>query len=152
MIGLGTQYQYLKRHRTTREEAKKEVKENEGDPEIKGKRRDKSRAIAQNRMMQDVPNADVILVNPTHYAVALRWDRTQNQAPICVAKGTDELATKIREIAVLSGVPLRHDPPTARAVWSSVEVGEEIKREHYSAIAAAFYFADKMRSKSKNKL
>ncbi|MEL7490440.1 MAG: flagellar type III secretion system protein FlhB [Pseudomonadota bacterium] len=143
-----TQHQYVKRHRTTREEAKKENKETEGDPEIKGKRRDKSRTIAQNRMMQDVPNADVVLVNPTHFAVALSWERNKDQAPICVAKGTDELAMKIREIAVLSGVPLRHDPPTARAVWSSVEVGEEIKREHYSAIAAAFHFADKVRKQS----
>ena len=140
---------YAKRMRMTLEELKKETKENEGNPEMKQSRRERAQAIAQNKMLQDVPDADVVIVNPTHYAVALKWERNKLGAPICVAKGVDLIAARIREIAATEGVPIRSDPPTARAIHGSVEVGEEIKREHYAAVAAAIHFADAIRAKAR---
>lgn len=134
----------------TLEELKKEMKEQEGDPIMKQSRRERGQAIARNRMMKEVPNADVVIVNPTHYAVALKWDRKGGGAPICIAKGTDEIALKIREVATMSGVPIRSDPPTARAIHASVEIGDEVLREHYAAVAAAIHFADAMRKKARS--
>ena len=87
--------------------------------------------------MQTLATANVVVVNPTHYAVALRWERTKGKAPVCVAKGVDEIALRIRERAVEHGVPIHSDPPTARAVFATVEIGQEIRIEHYRAIAAA---------------
>lgn len=144
-----TQFQYRKRLRMTYEELKKESKENEGDPALKQDRRKRAQAIATNKMMRDVPKADVVLVNPTHYAVALSWERGKLGAPICVAKGVDEIAAKIREIASSSGVPIKRDPPTARAIHATVEIGDEIKREQYAAVAAALHFADAIRAKAR---
>jgi len=106
-------------------------------------------SIATNKMMHDVPKADVVIVNPTHYAVALQWDRAGGAAPICVAKGVDELAGRIREIAAIAGVPIKSDPPSARAIYASIEVGDEVKREHFAAVAAAIHFADAIREKAK---
>ena len=103
-------------------------------------------AIATNRMLLDVPKADVVIVNPTHVAVALKWTRAKGSAPACVAKGEGELALKIREIAGTAGVPLHEDPPTARALLATVEIGREIRPEHYRAVAAAIRFSDKMRT------
>ena len=140
-----THYRHRKKLRMTREEGKKENKENEGDPALKQKRQEKGRKIAENRMMMDVPKADIVLVNPTHYAVALLWDRDSGKAPVCVAKGTDEIAAQIRKTAALANVPIRSDPPTTRAIWATVEIGEEIKRDQYKAVAAAIHFADRMR-------
>jgi flagellar biosynthetic protein FlhB len=145
-----SRHQHTKKLKMSLEELKKESKEQEGDPTMKQSRRERGQAIARNQMMKDVPDADVILVNPTHYAVALKWDRKGGAAPVCVAKGTDEIATKIREVATMAGVPIRSDPPTARAIHASVEIGEEIKREQYAAVAAAIHFADTMRKKAKS--
>jgi len=117
---------------------------------MKQSRRERGQEIARNRMMMDVPDADVVIVNPTHYAVALKWDRKTGGAPVCVAKGTDEIALKIREVATMSGVPIRSDPPTARAVHATVEIGDEILHEHYAAVAAAIHFADAMRKKARS--
>lgn len=102
-------------------------------------------------MMHDIPNADVIIVNPTHYAVALKWEREPGKAPVCVAKGVDAMAAKIREIAAEEGVPIQSDPPTARSIYSLVEIGMEINVEHYAAVAAAIRFADIIKSKNKEK-
>jgi len=143
-----SKHQHMKKLKMSYEELKKESKEQEGDPTMKQSRRERGQAIARNRMMKDVPDADVIIVNPTHYAVALKWDRKAGAAPVCVAKGTDEIAAKIREVAAVAGVPIRSDPPTARAIHASVEIGEEVKREHYAAVAAAIHFADAMRNKA----
>ena len=145
-----SRHQHSKKLKMTLEELKKEMKEQEGDPTMKQSRRQRGQEIARNRMMKDVPDADVIIVNPTHYAVALKWERKGGAAPICVAKGTDEIAAKIREIAAVAGVPIRSDPPTARAIHATVEIGEEIKRDHYAAVAAAIHFADAMRKKAKS--
>ena len=100
----------------TREEVQEEYKESEGSPETRGRIREAQRALARGRMMQEVPKADVVVTNPTHFAVALRYDETRNRAPIVVAKGTDLLAAKIREIAAENGVPIFEAPPLARAL------------------------------------
>lgn len=143
------QFQYRQRLRMTTEELKRESKENEGDPVFKQKRRERGAEIAKNRMLADVPKANVVIVNPTHYAVALQWDRKKGGAPICVAKGVDEIAARIREIAAEAGVPIRRDPPTARSIFGLVDIGKEIQREHYAAVAAAIHFADEIRRKAK---
>jgi len=93
----------------------------------------------------------VVIVNPTHYAVALCWSRGSGRAPVCVAKGVDEIAARIREKATLAGVPLRSDPPTARAIHAKVEIGQEIHLEHYAAVAAAIRFAEAMRKRAKGR-
>lgn len=142
-------FQHRNRLKMTHQELKEENKETQGDPYLKNARRNRAEAIATNKMMQDVPKADIILVNPTHYAVALRWQRDKNRAPTCVAKGVDEIAAKIREIAAASGVPIKRDPPTTRSIHSLVKVGEEIKKEHYAAVAAAIHYADTIRKSHK---
>ena len=135
----------------THKEMMDELKQTEGDPHMKHKRRQRGYDIATNRMLADVPKADVVVVNPTHYAVALKWSRKRGSAPVCVAKGVDEVAARIREAAAVAGVPVHRDPPTARALHASVEVGREITREHYKAVAAAIRFADRMRAKRKGR-
>lgn len=111
------------------EEIKRDAKENEGDPFFKSARRERAKAVATNRMLADVAKASVVVVNPEHYAVALKWEGPKSGPPVCVAKGVDKMADKIRERAGVSGVPIRRDPPTARAIYAAVDVGEEIRRE-----------------------
>lgn len=133
--------------RMSRKEMMDEFKESEGDPHLKSARRQRAQEVATNRMLSDVATADVVVVNPTHYAVALKWDRKKGGAPQCVAKGVDEVARKIRERAAEHGVPIHSDPPTARAIYATVEIGQEIRMAHYRAIAAAIRFADAMRKR-----
>lgn len=142
-------FEHLRKNRMSRKEITDETKDAEGDPHMKQQRRQKGQAIAMNQMMADVPSADVVIVNPTHYAVVLKWSRLPGAAPICVAKGVDEVAATIRQIANESGVPIQHDPPTARALHATVEIGEEILEEHYKPVAAAIRFAEAMRKKAK---
>lgn len=137
--------EHLRKHRMSRKEMTDETKQSEGDPMMKQQRRQKAYDIAMNQMLTDVPDADVIVVNPEHYAVALAWSRMPGAAPKCVAKGVDEVAARIREIAMENGVPIHADPPTARALHATVDVGEEITFEHYQAVAAAIRFAEKVR-------
>ena len=125
-----------------------ELKQSEGDPFMKRQRQQRGQEIATNRMLVDVPTADVVIVNPTHFAVALKWDRTAKQAPICVAKGTDETAARIRELAHECAVPIHSDPPTARALHAEIDIGQEIGQAHYKAVAAAIRFAEKIRKKA----
>lgn len=139
--------EHIRKNRMTHKELRDEMKESEGDPHMKQSRRQKAQEIAGRRMMQDVPSADVVIVNPTHYAVALRWDRRPGSAPVCVAKGCDEIARRIREIATESGVPIHSDPPTARALHATVEIGSEVPPTQYRAVAAAIRFADTLRRK-----
>ncbi|MCC0062958.1 MAG: flagellar biosynthesis protein FlhB [Defluviimonas sp.] len=143
--------EHIRRNRMSRQEMVDEFKESEGDPHIRAQRRQRAEAIATNRMLTDVPKADVVIVNPTHYAVALRWARGKREAPKCVAKGTDEVARRIREAAAGAGVPIRSDPPTARALFAEVEIGREIRPEHYAAVAAAIRFAEAMRQKARRR-
>lgn len=142
--------QFLKRQRMSLKEIKDESKETEGDPYTKQARRQKAHDIATNQMLAEVPDADVVVVNPEHYAVALKWSRESGSAPKCVAKGVDEIARRIREVANEEGVPMYRDAPTARALFSMVELGQEIPPEHYRAIAAAIRFADAVRKKAKD--
>jgi flagellar biosynthetic protein FlhB len=138
-----------KRLMMTLEEVKRDAKESEGDPFFKSARRERAKAVATNRMLADVPKASVVVVNPEHYAVALKWEGPKSGPPVCVAKGVDKMAAKIRELAAASGVPIRRDAPTARAIYAAVDVGQEIRREHFAAIAAAIHFAETVRKKAK---
>jgi flagellar biosynthetic protein FlhB len=131
------------------QELKEEARQSEGDPHMKAQRRSRAEAIATNRMLLDVPKADVVIVNPTHYAVALKWSRNRGTAPVCVAKGEGEVALRIRTVAGKAEVPIHSDPPTARALHATVEVGREIRPEHYRAVAAAIRFSDRMRQAAK---
>jgi flagellar biosynthesis protein FlhB len=144
-------YSHARRHRMSRKEMMDEFKESEGDPHLKSARRQRAQEVATNRMLTDVAEADVVVVNPTHFAVALKWDRKRGGAPVCVAKGVDEIARKIRERAAENGVPIHSDPPTARAIHASVEIGQQIRVEHYRAVAAAIRFADTMRRKARKR-
>lgn len=141
--------EHARRNRMSRQELVDEAKESDGDPHQKAARRARAQEIATNRMLGDVATADVVLVNPTHYAVALKWTRADRHAPVCVAKGVDEIAARIRERAAQGRVPIHSDPPTARAVYASVEVGQEIRPEHYRAVAAAIRFSEAMRKRAK---
>lgn len=141
--------EFMRRNMMSRQELVDEMKNSEGDPHIKAQRRQRAIAIATNAMLADVPAADVIIVNPTHYAVALKWEKGSGRAPTCVAKGVDEIALKIREVAQASGVPIHSDPPTARALYASVDIGREIQPQHYKPVAAAIRFAEKMRARAR---
>ncbi|CUH79703.1 flagellar biosynthesis protein FlhB [Tropicibacter naphthalenivorans] len=141
--------EHMRKHRMSHKEMQDEAKEAEGDPYLKAHRRGRAQELAMNQMMADVPEADVIIVNPTHYAVALKWSRAPGSAPSCVAKGVDEIALKIREIADENDVPIHSDPPTARALYATTEIGDEISTDHYRPVAAAIRFADSMRAKAR---
>jgi flagellar biosynthesis protein FlhB len=138
-------FDHARKLRMSYQDLKEEHKQSEGDPHMKAQRRSRAEAIATNRMLLDVPKADVVIVNPTHYAVALKWSRARGTAPVCVAKGEGEVALKIREIAETARIPIHSDPPTARALHATVAIGREIAPEHYRAVAAAIRFADRMR-------
>lgn len=129
----------------TREELKKEMKQSEGDPQLKQQRRQAGSKITRGQMLQNVKDATVIMVNPEHYAVALKWNPEENASPICVAKGVDHLAAKIREIALEHNVPIHRDPPSARSIYKLVEVDQEILPEHFAAVAAAINFVERVR-------
>lgn len=137
------------RLRMSRQELLDEHRESEGDPQSRSARRARGQEIAMNRMLADLPKADVVIVNPTHYAVALQWKRSSGLAPICLAKGVDEIALRIREAAQTHGVPIHHDPVTARALHSTVEIGDPIAPEHYRPVAAALRFAQALRRKAR---
>ncbi|WP_204112701.1 EscU/YscU/HrcU family type III secretion system export apparatus switch protein [Shimia biformata] len=142
-------YEHFRKNRMSRKELTDEAKDAEGDPHLKQRRRQKAQEIAMSQMMRDLPGADVVIVNPTHYAVALKWSRDAGEAPRCIAKGVDEIALRMREIANENGVPIRSDPPTARALYAETRVGQEISPDHYRAVAAAIRFAERIRRKSK---
>ncbi len=143
--------QHAQKNRMSRKEMMDEMKESEGDPHMKHSRKERGREIAMNRMLADVPTADVVIVNPTHYAVALKWSRSKGAVPICVAKGVDEVAARIREAATDAKVPIHSDPPTARALFATVDLGGEILPEHYRAVATAIRFSEKMRKLAKTR-
>lgn len=141
-------FEHNRKNMMSRQEMIDEHKESEGDPHVKQQRRQKAIEIAMNKMLTEVSKADVIIVNPTHFAVALKWDRKSARAPVCIAKGVDEIAARIREIAATSAIPVHSDPATARALYATVKVGEEIRRDHYRAVAAAIRFAENLRKKA----
>jgi flagellar biosynthesis protein FlhB len=128
-------FSYEKRIRMTRKEVRDELRETEGQPEVKSKIRFLQQQAATRRMMEEVPRADVVITNPTHFAVALRYDEDTMQAPRVVAKGKGLIAQRIREIAEASNVPLFSAPPLARALYRSARVGQEISPGLYTAVA-----------------
>lgn len=149
VIGVGDalwqQSQFIVRNRMTHKEMRDEVKDSEGDPMMKQQRRQKAEEIARMSALAAVPKATVVVMNPTHYAVALSWDQETGAAPVCTAKGTDELALAMKRLALESGVPVREDPPTARALHAAIEVGDEIPRSLFVPVAAAINYAMKLR-------
>lgn len=145
-------FEHLRKNRMSRKEVMDETKNSEGDPHMKQERRRRAQEAAGSQMMADVPTADVIIVNPTHYAVALRWDRAPGNAPVCVAKGVDEIAFKIRELAIENNVPVHSDPPTARALYATTAIDDQISPDHYQAVAAAIRFAENLRQRSKGSI
>lgn len=139
--------EHFRKNRMSRKDLQDELKNAEGDPEIKQKRRQKAMALAANTMLVDVGDASVVIVNPTHYAVALKWDPMAGAAPMVVAKGVDEIALQIRRVAMEHSVPIHSDPPAARSLHAVVPVGEVIPPLHYEAVAAAIRFAEDIRKR-----
>ena len=132
---LFQRFQFLKRNRMSRQEIKDEFKRTEGDPVIKARIKQLRAERARKRMMAEVPKATVVITNPTHFAVALRYEQGKTPAPICVAKGVDSLALRIREMAQDNNVPVVENPPLARALYAVVDLDEAIPAEHYRAVA-----------------
>ena len=133
-------YRFNERMKMTKEELKEDFKQSEGDPRIKARIRQLRQERARRRMMQQVPKATVVVMNPTHYAVALLYEPGETAAPICVAKGLDTLALRIREVAEAHRVPVIEDPPLARALYATVEIDDVIPRQHYDAVARIIGF------------
>jgi flagellar biosynthesis protein FlhB len=136
--------QWHERQRMSLREIKDEYKQTEGDPMIKGKIRQLRQARMGKRMMAAVPEASVIITNPTHYAVALKYERGM-EAPVCVAKGVDALALRIREVATKHSIPVVENPPLARALHATVAIDEEVPPEHYKAVAEIISYVMKLR-------
>jgi flagellar biosynthetic protein FlhB len=135
-----------KQTKMSKEDVKQEHKQSEGDPMVRGAIRARQLAAARNRMMADVPTADVVMVNPTHVAVALRYD-AESGAPVVVARGAGVVAAKIRELASDASVPLVRDVPLARALYASTEVGQEIPAELFAAVAQVLAFVISRRTR-----
>lgn len=130
-----TRQAYMKRMRMSRQELKEEFRQAEGDPQVRAKLRQVRSERARRRMLAKVPDATVVVTNPTHYAVALKYEAGETAAPICVAKGVDDVAMRIKEAAEEARVPVVEDPPLARALYASADLDEAIPREHYEAVA-----------------
>lgn len=132
---LYQKWKFKKDMRMTKQEVKDEYKQSEGDPQIKGKIRRKMQETSMKRMMQEIPNADVVITNPTHFAVAIKYDKNVSSAPLVVAKGADNLAQKIKDIARESNVEIVENKPLARMLYFNVNVGDEIPPELYQMVA-----------------
>jgi len=132
---LYQRYDFQKQMRMTRQEVKDEFKQTEGDPIVKSRLRQLRMERAQRRMMAAVPEADVVITNPTHYAIALKYDMMAMEAPRLVAKGVDSLAARIRDVAKSHDVPIVENPPLARALYAGAEMDQEIPQDHYKAVA-----------------
>src|SRR5665647_576224 len=136
--------QWFERQKMSLQELKEEFRQTEGDPAIKGRMRQVRHTKQRRRMMAKVPKAAVIITNPTHYAIALEYERGM-EAPICVAKGVDAVALKIRKIGEKHSVPIVESPPLARALYATVEIDQEIPPEHYKAVAEVIGYVMKLR-------
>lgn len=132
----------------TKQEVKDEFKNSEGDPQIKGKIRQKMRQASMRRMMQELPTADVVITNPTHYAVALKYEQGKSQAPMVVAKGEDYLAMRIKEKAKEYDVEIVENKPLARALYANVDIGQEIPEELYQAVAEVLAYVYGIKNKT----
>ena len=148
LADYGWQYfERMRRLKMTRQEVQEEQKQSDGDPMVKGRLKQIRLERSRKRMMAAVPKASVIITNPTHYAVALAYESGKMGAPICVAKGVDSIALKIREIGQEHNVPIVENPPLARALYASVDVDESIKPEHYKAVAQVIGYVMRLKGK-----
>lgn len=141
------QHKWHKKQKMSLREVKEEFKQTEGDPQIKGKIRQLRMERARKRMMASVPEATVVVTNPTHYAVALKYEEGMG-APLCLAKGVDAVALKIREVAKENEVPVIENPPLARALYASVDIDREVPEDHYKAVAEVIGFVFRMRKRA----
>src|SRR5581483_8514299 len=139
--------QFLKRNRMSKQEIKDELRQSDGDPAVKAKIRQIRNERARKRMMAAVPSATVVITNPTHFAVALKYESGKMAAPVCVAKGADSLALRIRQLAEEHDVPVVENPPLARALYATVELDEAIPPEHYKAVAQVIGYVMRLSGK-----
>lgn len=139
--------EHLKKMRMTRQELRDEYKQSEGDPHIKAKLRQLRNEKARRRMMQNVPKADVVITNPTHFAIALQYDPKEMDAPKCLAKGADNIALKIREVAKAHKITIVENPPLARVLYNTVEIDESVPPEHYKAVAEVISYVFRLKGK-----
>lgn len=137
---LWQRQRFMQRMRMSREELKEEFRQSEGDPHVKAKLKQMRAQKARRRMMANLPKATVVVTNPTHYAIALRYVAGETEAPVCLAKGVDALALRIRAEAERLEIPLVEDPPLARALFATVDIDETIPREHFEAVAKVIGF------------
>jgi flagellar biosynthetic protein FlhB len=140
-------HDFMKKMRMSRQELKEEYKQAEGDPQIKARLRELRETRARQRMMAAVPEADVVITNPDHYAVALKYDPANMNAPVMLAKGVDDVAQRIKEIAKESKVPIVENPPLARALHGGMDIGETIPAEQYKAVAEVISYVFKLKNK-----
>ncbi len=146
---LYQRYEHNKKMRMTKQELKDEYRQSEGDPHVKAKLRQIRQERARARMMQAVPGADVVITNPTHYSVALKYDPDENEAPMVVAKGVDELALRIRELAKEHDIIIMPNPPLARVLFDTVEIDEMVPPDQYKAVAEIISYVFKLKGKLK---
>lgn len=140
-------YEHEKSIRMSKQDIKDEAKKSEGDPLIKGKIRQRQREMAMRRMMQEIPKADVVITNPTHFAVAVRYDASEMKAPMVIAKGKDHVALKIKEIAAQENIITMENKPLARALFAEVEIGQEIPESLFKAVAEVLAYVYRLKRK-----
>mgnify|MGYP006272141857 CR=1 FL=1 len=148
---LFQQQQHHEKLKMTKQEVKDEMRQTEGDPHVKARLRQLRQERAQQRMMQQVPESDVVITNPTHYAIALKYDIDAMDAPLVVAKGIDEVAGRIREVAKDNNIEIVENPPLARSLFDAVEVNEFIPSEFYKAVAEIISYVFKKKGKMKKR-
>ena len=139
-------WEHMQNMKMSKQEVKEESKQTEGNPQIKSKIREKQRALAMRRMMQEVPKADVVVTNPTHFAVALKYEPGM-EAPLVIAKGADFIAQRIREIAKENDVVIVENKPLAQALFNTAEIGEIIPADHYKAVAEVLAYVYRLKKK-----
>ncbi len=148
---VATRQSYMKRQRMSRREIKEEFRQQDGDPMVKAKLRQIRMERSRRRMMQNVPQASVVITNPTHYAVALKYEPGVTAAPVCLAMGVDATAQRIREVAQEHDIPIVEDPPLARALFATAEIDQPIPKEHYEAVAKVIGFVLRLARRQRRK-
>jgi flagellar biosynthetic protein FlhB len=146
-----TRQSFMKRQRMSRREIKEEHRQQDGDPMVKAKLRQIRMQRSRQRMMQNVPQASVVITNPTHYAVALKYEPGTTPAPICLAMGVDAVAQRIREVAQEHDIPIVEDPPLARALFATAELDQPIPKDHYEAVAKVIGFVMRLARRQRRK-